>query len=163
MSFLRRRSVPASVKAVVLGPTDRRGGWALTAGREPVVASVQALHLPGRDPIAWHLIAKATWRRPVITVTEIAAVDGDGTVTTVELSEDGDLPEVVNARVSASIAWTNHVRLGPHTGVRIVGRRRAGLDALEWQHVLDKGTDPADAGVRAQVDQLLADAQRSIG
>lgn len=163
MSFLRRRSVPDSVRAVLLDPADRRVGWAVTEAGQPVVATELGLHLPGRGLLPWHRIAKATWQRPVLTVVEIAEVDGDGATTRLQLAEEAGLPEIVNARVSDSVAWTQHVRVPAVGGMRIVGRRRRGVDTLEWQVVFDAGTDPGDPAVRAKADQMVAEASRVIG
>jgi hypothetical protein len=47
--------------------------------------------------------------------------------------------------------------------VRVVGRRVAGERTLRWQLVFDAGTDRDDPLVRAQADDLLEGARRSIG
>lgn len=170
MSLLRRRPVPEAVRAVPLTPGDRRVAWALTAGGVPVVASEQALLLPGQDRLAghrrieWTDVERAVWQRPVLTVTQVAAVAGSGAVHTVSLDDDdGDVPAIVQAKVTSSVAWSRHVRLHPTGGVRVVGRRHPGRDLLEWQLVFDEGTDPADPQLRAQAEQVLAGARRAVG
>jgi hypothetical protein len=163
MSFLRRRRVPPVVKGLVLEPGERRMSWALTAAGEPVVATDEALVLPGGGRLEWHQVERATWQRPVLTVLEVQPVEGSGARHRLELADEGDLPEVVRNRVTASVAWSSHARLSPRGGVRVVGRRRAGRETLDWQLVYDPGTDLADPLVRAQAEELLEGARRTIG
>jgi hypothetical protein len=100
-----------------------------------------------------------------LTVTELAEVEGTGARHTVELVLDGvtDLPETVRNRIAASVAWSSHTRLMPAGGVRIVGRRRPGLEVLDWQLVFDRDTDPADPALRAQAQEFLDAARRTVG
>lgn len=164
MPFLRRRRVPETVAAVAFEPHERRVAWALTTDGRPVVASDAALYLPGPVRFAWGEVERAVWRRPRLTVLRVAPVEGSGEQVSVTLDDDdGDLPDVVRARVSASVAWSSHSRLAPAGGVRVVARRRPGVDALDWQLVYDRGTDHAAPGVRAQAEQLLEAARRTIG
>jgi len=163
MPLLRRRPVPPEVKAVPVPPGERRVAWALTATGEPLVATDAALLLPVGVRLEWHRVERAGWRRPTLTVLEVAGVEGAGARHVVELADEGDLPEVVRTRVTASVAWSSHARLSPRGGVRIVGRRRAGLEVLEWQLVYDPGTDVTDPLVRAQAEEMLEGARRTIG
>jgi hypothetical protein len=160
-----RTPVPAAVTAVPLGTGDRRVAWALTPEGEPVVASAAALHLPGDVVLSWDGIERVLWDKPVLRLVELTEREGSGGrhEVTLDLDVDTDLPAVVRARVSASVAWSSHVRLRPAGGVRIVGRRRAGLEVLDWQLVFDRDTDPADAGLRAQAEEHLLAARRTIG
>lgn len=165
MSFLRRRRVPPVVAEVPLEPGERRVGWALTTAGLPVVTSDRRLHLPGAEPLAWGEIEKAVWRRPRLTVWQLAQVEQSGPSWTVDLDDDdGDVPEIIRARVSASVAWSAHSKLAPSGGVRVVARRRVDRDdSFAWQLVFDRDTDPQDPGVRAQAEQLLEAARRTIG
>lgn len=164
MSMLRRRRVPEAVHALALEARERRVAWALAEGGEPVVATDRGLYLPGQPRVGWHEVERAAWQRPHLTVTRVSAVEGTGPQTTVTLTDDdGDLPAVVRTRVSASVAWSSHSRLAPAGGVRVVARRTAGAEAFGWQLVYDDGTDASDPGVRAQAEQLLAAARRTIG
>jgi hypothetical protein len=166
MGLLRRRTTPEVVRAVALEPGERRVAWALTTAGEPVVATDRGLRLPGRPVLEWEQIERASFARPVLTVLELAEVEGTGARHAVELDladEQTDLPATVRARVAASVAWSSHTRLAPAGGVRIVGRRRRGLEVLDWQLVFDQGTDPHDPQLRAQAEQHLAAARRTIG
>jgi hypothetical protein len=166
MGLLRRRTTPEVVRAVALEPGERRVAWALTTGGQPVVATDRGLRLPGRHLLEWEQIERASFAEAVLTVLELAEVEGTGTRHTVELDladRQTDLPATVRARVAASVAWSSHTRLAPAGGVRIVGRRRRGLEVLDWQLVWDRDTDPHDPQLRAQAEQHLAAARRTIG
>jgi hypothetical protein len=153
------------VKAVALGPGERRIAWAITTDGQPVVAGTRALHLPDGATLAWDEIERVHWEKPSLQLIELTEHEGSGRRHEVrlDLDHDTDLPEEVRTRVSASFAWSSHVRLRPAGGVRIVGRRRAGLEVLDWQLVFDSDTDPADASLRAQAEEHLAAARRTIG
>jgi hypothetical protein len=161
--LFRRTSVPAAVRAVSLDPLERRLAWGVTTSGEAVIATDRALHLPGQDPLPWWEVERASWQRPLLVVLRVAPVQGTGQSWTAELAEEHLLAEVIRAQVTASVAWSNHLRLAPAGGVRLVGRRRPGQDALDWQLVFDAGTDPTDPALRAQAEAALTDARRTLG
>ena len=167
MPSLRRllglRAVPDAVRGVQLDPGERRLAWAVTTGGEAVVATDRGLRLPASPRLEWADVERATWRRPTLVVVRVSAVDGTGQRWQLELVEEGDLPDVVRSQVTASVAWSDHVRLQPSGGVRVVGRRRPGQDLLDWQLVFDAGTDPDDPVRRAQAEAVLLDVRRRIG
>lgn len=158
-----RRVVPAVVKAVALEPGERRTAWALTSSGDPVVATDLGLRIPGSERLAWPDVEKAVWKRPLLEVVRVAAVSGTGTAWRLPLEDEGDLPETVRSSVTASVAWSTHVALHPDGGVRVVGRRRPGRDALDWQLVFDRGTDPDDPELQRQAQAHLLEARRTIG
>lgn len=161
--LLRRPPLPEAVAAVALDPGERRLAWGITTAGDAVVATDRGLRLPGRPAVAWADVERALWRRPVLTVSQVAAVEGTGARWQLELGDEGDLPDTVRTQVTGSVAWSNHVRLSPAGGVRLVGRRRPGQELLDWQLVFDTGTDPDDPGLRAQAEALVEDARRTIG
>lgn len=163
MSFLRRRAVPQVVLALPLEPGERRLAWGLTAAGEPVVATDQTLHLPGGAALPWTQVERVSWRAPVLEVLEVALVEGTGRRWTLQIADESRLTEVIRSQVTASVGWSNHVRLQPAGGVRIVGRRRPGRDDLDWQVVFDPDTDPHDPALRAQAEGAVADARRTLG
>ena len=158
-----RRQVPTAVKAVRLETGERRTSWALTPAGEPLLATSTGLRLPDGTRLDWPDVEKATWKRPVLVVVELAEVSGTGRRWRLELSDEGDLPAAVRSAVTASVAWQNHVKLAPTGGVRVVGRRRPGQELLDWQVVYDQGTDADDPLIRAQTQEILIDARRTIG
>ena len=158
-----RRPVPDVVRAVELEPGERRLAWGVTTAGEPVVATHAGLRLPGAPRLAWADVERASWRRPLLVVVRVSPVDGAGPRWQLELAEEEGLADVVRSSVTSSIAWSNHVRLQPAGGVRVVGRRRPGQDLLDWQLVFDAGTDPDDPALRAQAEAVLLEARRTIG
>ena len=163
MSLFGRRRVPEAVRTVVLEPGERRLSWGLTPDGSPVLATDRGLRLPGEQLLAWHRIERASWARPVLTLLEVATVEGTGPRRSVQLEDEGDLPEAVRTSVTGSVGWTSHYRLRPAGGVRVVGRRRPGSDLLDWQLVFDQGTPLDDPSVQAQAEELLLNARRTVG
>lgn len=163
MRLFGRRRVPEVVSGVRLEPGERRSAWGLTVSGEPVVATDRGLRLPGAPRLDWHDVEKATWSRPVLTVVRVAEIAGAGERRTVQLEQEGMLPDAVRSAVTGSVGWSTHYRLRPRGGVRVVGRRRPGQDLLDWQLVYDAGTDPADPLVRVQAEELLLNARRTVG
>ena len=157
------RRVPEVVAAVVLEPGERRTAWALTPGGEAVVATDLGLRLPGGERLDWPDVEKATWERPRLTVVRVAPVAGSGERRSVQLEQEGDLPDAVRGAVTDSVAWSAHYRLAPSGGVRVVGRRRPAQELLEWQLVYDPGTDLSDPLVEQQAGELLLSARRTVG
>lgn len=161
--LLGRRPLPDPVRAVPLAPGERRLAWAVTVDGQPVVATARALRLPDGRGLEWADVERASWRRPVLAVVEVAPVEGAGQRWELQLAQEEGLADVVRAQVTASVAWSDHVRLQPSGGVRVVGRRRPGRDLLDWQLVFDAGTDPDDPVRRAQAESALVDVRRRIG
>ena len=157
------RRVPAAVAAVTLDPGERRIAWGLTPGGDAVVATDVGLRLPGAPRLDWPDIERASWARPVLTVLRVATVAGTGERRSVQLEDEGRLPDVVRSAVTGSVGWSGHYRLRPAGGVRVVGRRRPGQDQLDWQLVYDAGTDLDDPAVQAQAADLLLAARRTVG
>jgi hypothetical protein len=165
VALFRRTAVPDGVKSVPLGPGERRVAWGTTPDGQPVVASTRALYLPDGTTLAWDEIERAHWEKPALQLIELTEQEGTGRrhEVVLDLDHDTDLPAEVRTRVSASYAWSSHVKLLPAGGVRIVGRRRSGMEVLDWQLVFDRDTDPHDPAVRAQAEEHLAAARRTIG
>jgi hypothetical protein len=154
------RRVPPGVKA--LAPDERRLAWGLTVDGTPIVATPQALYA-GDLRIPWVQVEKAGWQPPVLTVREVAEVDGAGSVHTWELAEDKDLAGVVRTQVTSSIGWSDRRRLPGKGALRVVGRRVPGEDALLWQVVYIEGADPDDPVNQAHADQLVAGLRATLG
>jgi hypothetical protein len=165
VALFRRTAVPAVVKAVTLGPGERRVAWAVTPEGAAVVASTRALYLPDSTTLGWEEIERAYWEKPVLRLVELTEHEGSGPRHELELDleTDTDLPEEIRTRIRASVAWSSHVKLHPAGGVRIVGRRRPGMEVLDWQLVFDRSSDPHDPALRAQAEEHLLAARRSVG
>jgi len=151
------------VRNVRLDQGERRLAWGLTSGGQPVLATDVGLRLPDGGRWAWHDVERVSWRRPTLLVVQVSPSEGSGPRVQLELAQEEGLADVVRSQVTGSIAWSDHVRLAPSGGVRVVGRRRPGQDLLEWQLVFDAGTDPDDPRMRAQADEAVLRARRTVG
>jgi hypothetical protein len=103
--------------------------------------------------IGWHLVSKASWQNGAIVLIEATELDTVGGAVLIadlppsrlRLSEPGRVPEVVHARVTASIR-SRHYRELPGGGAWFVQRKVPGRDGVMLQVRPDPGTD--DAAVR---------------
>lgn len=163
MGLWRGVPVPEAVKAVRLPAGQRRLAWALTAAGEPLVAADHVLVLPDGTALAYHEVERVSWRRPELLIVESAPIEGTGAHHRLRLHSDGDLPEVIHTRVTGSVAWQQHWRLSSGGGVRVVGRRQPGRDALDWQLVFDPGTDINDPDSLSEAGERLRLARRTLG
>lgn len=159
---LRRDRPPADVTAA-LDPSDRLLSWATTDDGF-VVASRRGLRLPDARFLPWHRIDKAAWREGVLHLTEAEQAEPGVmqalTPVAFALTEARNLPSVVQTRVTQSVAHTSHHKLPERRGaVRVVARRVAGQDGLEWSLRYEAGADRNDADVRAAAEQLLSDTK----
>jgi hypothetical protein len=144
----RRPKLPADA-GIALDTGERVLAFAATSGAGYVVATNRGLRLPGRDRrLGWHEIHKAVWSGRELAVTParvVAERDGftevaDLPVESVLLLDPGDLPEQVRARVTGSVPYTSHHRMGGG-GVRVAARKVSGVDGLTWTARYDAGTD----------------------
>ena len=149
---------PATVAATRFGLWLPAGGVLAAAGAASavVVCDVEPAQ-PGWRRLDWDRVVKASWTGDGLHLIE-GVVDSDGVVTdlppvTLRLAEPRNLPAVVKARVEASIARWEQVRVPEGTG-RIVARRRPGVDGLVWTARLDSGT-PDSAQARAVLIDYL--------
>ncbi len=162
--LLGRTSVPA-------GSTG-----ALEAGEEPLaVATVRTGHLvvtrvglwvPGDEApqrLDWHLVSRAGWdgENLELTVAEEIGTAGeavllaDVAVRAYAVTEPGDVPSQVNARVTGSVRSAHH-RVLPGGGAWFVQRAVPGRDGVVLQVRLEPGTDHEVASaVAAEVAAAL--------
>jgi hypothetical protein len=79
------------------------------------------------------------------------------------IERPGNIPQVVNERVKASVVIQHHVPLRGDKGVRLVARRRPGGTDVTWRVTFDSGLDPRDPDLRDQADLALQELRTSIG
>lgn len=131
-----------------------------------VVATSRGLWLPtpeGVRRLGWHLVSKASWQNGAIVLVEATEREDVGGAVLIadlppqrlRLAEPGRVPEVVHARVTASIKSRHHRDL-PGGGAWFVQRKVPGRDGIVLQVRADPGTD--DAAVR----QVAADVARTL-
>ena len=155
----------------VLEPDERVLATASTADGGHLVVTSWGLWIPDGDGVrrvGWHLVSRASWRNGALAVVEadeveeIASGDGpravllaDRPVRRFRLTDPGQVPEAVHARVEGSIRSRHHRDL-PGGGAWFVQRKVPGHDGTVLQVRPDAGTDPAlAAGVAADVARTL--------
>jgi hypothetical protein len=182
--FGRKPKLPANLMPA-LDRNERVLAWARARGSEDAVVVVTnyGLWLPGASApdaegalgatarLGWHEIHKAAWAEGTLTVTGSSATPGadysisaDVPPITVRIEDPGAVPRRVRERVNASVAFTSAYPVPGGGSARVVARRVAGRDGLTWsvrfEGAATKNQD--DPGVRAVVDQSVADAKASI-
>lgn len=167
MRWFWRDRLPAEIRSSL---ELRRGERVLAhapADEGLLVATTQALHLPteaGHDRVPWERIDQARWEESGLTFAE----SGAG-VRSFAVSEPGLLPEVLQERVTATIAASEHIVLpaggDAALGVRLAARRAPGADAatVTWQARFDPGLDPSDPETRHQAELALAELREQTG
>lgn len=164
--LFRRRRLPAD-RMPPLDRDERVVAWAPVDG-DQVVVTDRGLFLPGRDTrLGWHEIHKATWSGRELTVVPAEVVErrdgyevvADRPAVSYPLTDPGDVPDQVRARVTRSVAYS--VR-HPTPGVRVVARRVPGVDGVSWAVRYDPGVDPAEPAIAADTEALVATARSSI-
>lgn len=170
MPFWRRNKLPAD-RTPALEADERVLAWSPAGpdGTATVVATHRGLWLPGaQQRWGWHEIHKASWSGTELTIigAQVVTVGDDFTVVTdaapqtFTLTEPGEVPHQIRARVTGAVAFTQHFA-GPTggAGVRVVAHRLVGADGLSWTVRYDQGIDPADPAVRAATAALVAEAK----
>ncbi|MFY1637041.1 hypothetical protein ACN27F_27825 [Solwaraspora sp. WMMB335] len=169
--FRRTPRLPAG-RRPPLGPDERVLAWTTVAGTGAdgvLVVTNHGVWLPGRpDRLGWHQVHKATWSDDVLTITPaevVAEHDGyavvaDQPARALTLADPGDVPHHVRARVTRSVGYSLHHRLDGG-GLRVVGRRVAGVDGLRWTVRYDAGVDTEAGGLREFTAEVVAAARAS--
>ncbi|GAA4152328.1 hypothetical protein GCM10022251_20340 [Phytohabitans flavus] len=159
--FRRKPKLPADQRPA-LEQDERILAWSPAADGVVVVTN-RGLWLPGLHRLGWHEIHKAVWSGRDLVVTPASVVDersdykvvADQPILSMLLLDPGDVPDQIRARVTRSVAYTEHHPLPDGGGVRVVARRVSGVDGLTWTVRYDPGT-PKD---EATVDELVAAAR----
>lgn len=161
---LRRSALPSAARAALsLQSGERVISHAPTDDGSHLVATDRALHLPGGVRIAWEQIEHAEWRTGGLHVRETAPWGQVAPEHNVRVAYPRSLPEAIRERVAASIVINQYLPLDERRGIRVVGRRRPGANAVAWSLVFDPGLDPGDPEIRAHAESLLADVRRQTG
>lgn len=109
--------------------------------------------------VGWHEVERGGWN-PQTRQLSFATVNGEDYV--VELSKPRKLPQLLNERVTASIACSEVVQLsGTHSAVISARRNLGQVDApLIWRVRPGKSTTPEQIEADPMVNQELARLRR---
>ncbi len=124
----------------------------------------------GSTRLGWHEIHKAVWTGEALAVTAARLVErgpgydvvADRPTVEYRLTDPGDLPAQVRARVTRSVGPSTHHSLPGSGGVRVVARRVPGADGLAWTARYDPGVDHDDPIVREATAALVEQARLSV-
>ena len=171
MSWLHRlvgrEELPEGFAGTLSGD-ERVLASATVRGGAPVLATSLGVWLPEGRLVGWHLVSKASWGDDALRLVE---ADECGTVDEavllvdrpprqLPLEQPGRLPELVHARVTASIRARQRVEL-PGGGAWFLRRSVPGRDGLVLQVRPDPGTDQ-DA-LRAAAPEAIARLKATVG
>jgi hypothetical protein len=183
--FGRRRSLPGRHRPA-LERDERVMAWASTVGGDALVATNLGLWLPADEParladepvrpaggparLGWHEIHKAVWNGEALAVTAARRVEhrpgyavvADLPTVQFRLTDPGDLPSQVRARVTRSVGPSSHHPLPSSGGVRVAARRVPGVDGLTWTVRYDAGVDHDDPIVRELTAALVDQAREDV-
>jgi hypothetical protein len=170
----------AAVSAATASGAGRAAGGPAGADREAdapagddagvVVATNLGLWLPGEaERLGWHQIHKAAWdgQRLAVTTAEVVGerdgyrIVADQPVRHFRLADPGELPHQIRARVTRSVAYTQHYA-GGGGGVRVAARRVPGVDGLTWTVRFDAGMPPPDEVILAETDRLVEESRATL-
>lgn len=164
---VRRRlpglGAPPEVRHVV-EHGERVIAWGRDGRGDIVAVSTSALYLPtasgAHERLGFETVASVGWAQETLTVT---LVGPQARRFLIRLDEPGEVPAAVRERVTASIALSERVVLGPGVGARITARRVPNRDGLTWNVVFEPGADPADPVLRGLAAAAIEELRSSTG
>lgn len=147
-------------------PGERLVTVARGTGGELLVATDRAVyHQAGRSwaRLGWEQVSRVHWdehRRALILTGLTPAVPAR---TVLRLAKDWGLPAVTAERVSWTKVLDQRVSLNAGAGARVVVRCLPGQARLTWLVILDRGLDPANPGVQAELESALTELRAATG
>jgi len=147
-------------------PGERLLAVAPGTGGELLAATDWALyHQVGQAwvRLGWEQVGRVDWdeQRHVLILSGLAPAIAARTV--LGLAKDWDLPAVAAERVSWTTVLDQRISLNGQPGARVVARRLPSPVRLTWLVILDRGLDPANRGVRAELESALTELRAATG
>ena len=168
MAWFRRTTVPPEVDEQVHRVPGERVLAAAPATAGWVVATTQALWIPGRSGmvrLGWEVLDSASWDRDeeVLTVVQAAPVDGRPRRWVLRMQDAGELLLVVKESVRATVVTSRWVPVSGERGITVVARRPPGTDRLTWTVSVDAGLALDEPSTRARVEEAVASLRAELG
>jgi hypothetical protein len=145
---------------VIASARTTDGRWVVATNSNLIVGPASTTGEVRRLP--WERIGAAAWRDDTLEVS-VSFPQRPRERILLRFEEPERLPEAVRDRVTASIVVNEHVAIDGRLGVRIVGRRRPGDDALAWTLTFDRGLDANDPWVRGRAEEELQRVREMTG
>jgi hypothetical protein len=157
----------AEARAQVLTrPGERLLAVACGAGSELLAATDRALYHRAGQPwtrLGWEEVGRVDWdeRRRILMLTGLTPPAAARTV--LGLTREWGLSAVAAERAGSAKVIDQRISLNGGSGARVVARRRPGGPGVEWLVVLDRGLDPADLQLRAELESALIALRAETG
>ena len=170
MSLLSRRIRPPAgfVRSLDLRDGERVLAWAVDSAGRWHVGTDRALHLAGVDGhrrLGWEQIERAEWQRDEgrLAVVESADWGEPERRHELDISEPGQLLELLRERVTKSVLTTAYAKVRGRAGLSVVARRSpVGEGPVQWSYVLAEGLDPHDPQVTEVAERLQREAATEL-
>ena len=147
-------------------PGERLLAVARGADGELSVATDRALYHQASQAwvrLGWEQVGRADWdeQRHVLILSGLTPAAPARTV--LHLARDWDLPAVAAERISWTSLVDQRISLNGQAGARVVARRAPGGARVRWLVLLDRGLDPGNPVVRAQLESALTELRAATG
>ena len=121
----------------------------------------QASH--GWARLGWEQVGRVDWdeQRRVLRLTGLTPTVPARTV--LRLAKNWGLPAVAAERVGRAKVVDQRISLNGGAGARVIARRRPGGVRVAWLVIVDRGLNPADPGIRAELQAALTELRAVTG
>jgi hypothetical protein len=147
-------------------PGERLLAVARGAGGELLAATDWALyHQAGQawERLGWEQVGQVDWDEQWHALILSGLTPAVPARTVLHLASDWDLPAVAAERISWTKVLDQRVSLNGQAGARVAVRRLPGQARLMWLVILDRGLDPANPEVRADLVSALTELRAATG
>ena len=136
------------------------------AGGELLAATGRALYYrAGRAwvRLGWDQVGRVDWdeQQHVLILSGLTPAVPARTV--LHLARGWDLPAVAAERISWTSLVDQRISLNGQAGARVIARRVPGGVRVRWLVILDRGLDPGNPVVRAQLESALTELRAATG
>jgi len=147
-------------------PGERLLAVARGTGGDLLAATDRALyHQAGQAwvRLGWEQVGRADWdeQRHVLILSGLTPAAPARTV--LHLARDWDLPAVAAERISWTSVIDQRISLNGQAGARVVVRRVPGGARVRWLVIPDRGLDPGNPVVRAELESALTELRAATG
>lgn len=147
-------------------PGERLLAVARGADGELSVATDRALyHQAGQAwvRLGWDQVGRVDWdeQRHVLILSGLTPAVPARPV--LHLARDWDLPAVAAERISWTSVVDQRISFNAQAGARVVARRVRGGVRVRWLVILDRGLDPGNPVVRAELESALTELRAATG
>jgi hypothetical protein len=165
----REQHVAARTEARANAPLltgERLLAVARGAGGELVAATDCALyHQTGEvwTRLGWEDVSRVHWYKELQVLVLTGFTPAVPARTVLRLAKDWDLAALAAERVSCAKLVDQRISLSGGATARVIARRAPGESQVRWLVILDRGLDPADPGIGAELKLALSELRALTG